>query len=88
LLPDLLRWADRVCAVGSHAFYHSLKAQTAEARLALKPGFLYGLLTEPLLPCGLGACFGCTVETEAGLRLACLDGPVLDLAQLYLEGAR
>jgi dihydroorotate dehydrogenase electron transfer subunit len=85
LLPELLRWADQVCVVGTRSLYRSLKAQTAEARLALKPGFLYGLITDPLLPCGLGACFGCTLETEAGLRLACLDGPVFDLAQLHLE---
>jgi dihydroorotate dehydrogenase electron transfer subunit len=84
LLPDLLRWADRVCAVGTRSLYRTLKTQAAEARIALQPGFLYGLVTDPLLPCGLGACFGCTVETETGLQLACLDGPVFDLAHLYL----
>lgn len=85
LLPDLIRWADRVCAVGTSALYRTLKTQAAAVRLVPQSGFLYGLVTGVPLPCGLGACFGCAVETGAGLSLACLDGPVFDLAHLHLE---
>ena len=28
--------------------------------------------------CGIGLCFGCAVETNAGIKRACMDGPVFD----------
>jgi len=28
--------------------------------------------------CGVGLCFGCTIETTAGFKRACMDGPVFD----------
>lgn len=79
LLPDLLVWADAVCAVGSPQLYHALKTQTAQVRLRAESGYLYGLLTTYPLACGVGACLSCTVETESGLKQVCVDGPVFDL---------
>ena len=84
LLPDLLRWADIVCAVGSTAFYRALKREAARFRFRVEPGFLFGLVCDNLFPCGTGACLACAVETESGLKLACLDGPVFDLMALNL----
>ncbi|MGB9632969.1 MAG: hypothetical protein ACPL8I_06560 [Chloroflexaceae bacterium] len=34
------------------------------------------------MPCGVGACQGCLVETRDGARLGCKDGPVFDLRDL------
>ncbi len=82
LLPNLLRWADAVCAVGSAELYRTLKQQTALARLGISPGYLQALVTGPLWPCGVGACWGCAVNTTAGPKLACTDGPVFDLAEI------
>jgi len=84
LLPDLLRWADLVCACGSSALYRTLKRQTAQIRLALQAGFLYGPVPDGLLACGVGACLGCILETRSGLKLTCVDGPVFDLMELEL----
>jgi dihydroorotate dehydrogenase electron transfer subunit len=84
LLPDLLAWADLVCAVGSLALYRALKLHAAAARFRLEPGFMFGLMDNGLLPCGVGVCLGCPVETAAGQKLACLHGPVFDLAELEL----
>ena len=28
--------------------------------------------------CGIGLCYGCTIETYKGLKRACIDGPVFD----------
>jgi dihydroorotate dehydrogenase electron transfer subunit len=85
LLPDLLRWADRVCACGTNSLYRTLQRQTAEIRLAAsQPGFLYGLALPGPLACGVGACYGCSLETRSGLKLACIDGPVFDLMTLEL----
>jgi dihydroorotate dehydrogenase electron transfer subunit len=36
------------------------------------------------MPCGVGTCQGCLVETRDGARLACRDGPVFDLRDLRL----
>jgi dihydroorotate dehydrogenase electron transfer subunit len=42
------------------------------AQLALESG----------MACGFGACFGCVVPTRHGYVRLCVDGPVLDAAQL------
>ncbi len=30
------------------------------------------------MACGVGACLSCVVETTAGKRRSCVDGPVFD----------
>jgi dihydroorotate dehydrogenase electron transfer subunit len=82
LLPELLRWADLVCSVGSIALYRTLKLQAEQVRLKAQEGMLYSLITGATLACGVGACQGCTVETGTGLKLICVDGPVFDLVEL------
>ena len=82
ITPELLRWADVVGAVGSSLLYQNLCTQTREARFGNDRGFLYGLLDQTPLACGIGACLGCTLETEQGLKLSCTDGPVVDLMTL------
>jgi dihydroorotate dehydrogenase electron transfer subunit len=82
LLPNLLRWADVVCAVGSTQLYRTLLAQAAATRFSVEPGFAYGLSLDYPIACGVGACLGCTIVTEAGLKLVCVDGPVVDLTAL------
>jgi NAD(P)H-flavin reductase len=42
------------------------------AQLALESG----------MACGFGACFGCVVPTRRGLIRLCIEGPVLDAAEL------
>jgi len=45
----------------------------------LRPaGFVQGLCG-PAMPCGGGACQACWVATARGKRLACVDGPVLQI---------
>jgi dihydroorotate dehydrogenase electron transfer subunit len=85
LTPPLLTWADVVLAVGSPRLYRVLAGQVAEVRLGPKENFLYGLLSDYPLACGVGACLSCAVETGSGLQLACLDGPIFDLMRLDAE---
>jgi dihydroorotate dehydrogenase electron transfer subunit len=47
-------------------------ARATPAQLALESG----------MACGFGACFGCVVQTRSGYVRVCVDGPVLDAAQL------
>ena len=40
------------------------------------------LALESSMACGFGACFGCVVSTTDGYIRLCVDGPILDSAQL------
>lgn len=84
LLPDLLSWADAVCAVGSISFYRRLRQQVEKVRLGATTSFLYGLLATNPMACGVGACLSCALAPESGLKLACVDGPVFDLMTIDL----
>lgn len=79
LLPDLICWADTVCAVGSAALYQMLQQQANRHRIRLELGFLYALYLNHPLPCGLGTCDACLIDTPAGAKRLCTSGPVLDL---------
>jgi dihydroorotate dehydrogenase electron transfer subunit len=65
-----------VYACGPPAMLEAVRAICAEhgvpAQLALESG----------MACGYGACFGCVVPTKQGYVRLCVDGPVLDAADL------
>jgi dihydroorotate dehydrogenase electron transfer subunit len=65
-----------VYACGPPAMLEAVRALCHEratpAQLALESG----------MACGFGACFGCVVPTRHGYVRLCVDGPVLDAAEL------
>ena len=65
-----------VLACGPPPMLEAVRALCAErdvaAQLALESG----------MACGYGACFGCVVPTRSGYARLCLEGPVLDAADL------
>jgi NAD(P)H-flavin reductase len=65
-----------VYACGPPPMLEAVRALCAEldvpAQLALESG----------MACGYGACFGCVVPTRTGYVRLCVDGPVLDAADL------
>ena len=65
-----------VFACGPPPMLEAVRALCAErdvrAQLALESG----------MACGYGACFGCVVPTRSGYVRLCVDGPVLDAADL------
>jgi len=65
-----------VYACGPPPMLEAVRALCAEhdvpAQLALESG----------MACGFGACFGCVVPTRDGYVRLCVDGPVLDAAEL------
>ncbi len=65
-----------VYACGPPAMLETVRALCAErgvpAQLAMESG----------MACGFGACFGCVVPTRAGYVRLCVEGPVLDAAEL------
>jgi len=65
-----------VYGCGPPGMLEAVRAMCAErgvpAQLAMESG----------MACGFGACFGCVVPTRGGYVRLCLDGPVLDAADL------
>jgi dihydroorotate dehydrogenase electron transfer subunit len=82
LLPELVQWADQVCAVGDPEWYAALVRALREHRLRLGEGFAWGMLVPEIMPCGLDVCGGCAVETRRGYQYPCTDGPVCDLTKV------
>ena len=85
-LDRALPWTDRLCAAGSPHFLHRLKHKISAVRSAgpagtLHAGFAQALAPVPL-PCGIGACLACLVDTGRGTHRACQRGPVFDLTEL------
>ena len=40
---------------------------------------------EVRMGCGIGACYGCTINTRKGLKRVCRDGPVFELGDILWE---
>ena len=81
LLPDLVRWADCVCAASDPADYPAMAGVVREVRIGPHRRFAQALVVPPLV-CGVGACQGCAVKVARSTKLACTDGPVFDLLDL------
>lgn len=78
LVGDYLSWADAVYCGVSGATLLAL-AQRYEALRRLH--FTQGLVLRPFA-CGYGVCLTCALETNAGSRLVCRDGPVFQLGEI------
>lgn len=78
LTADLAAWADVIAldVPDPAAWVREIRA----LRLGPPTGFIQALIT-PTLPCGVGACQACWVETDHAYarKLACVDGPVFQL---------
>jgi dihydroorotate dehydrogenase electron transfer subunit len=96
VLPDYLDWADQVYACGPVGMYEAmaltlnpspLKGEEkgeGEKRSKLKLKKCQVSL-EVRMGCGVGACYGCTINTKKGLRHVCRDGPVFKLDDIIWQ---
>jgi dihydroorotate dehydrogenase electron transfer subunit len=76
LIPQYVDIADQVFACGPIAMYQTLTRKRDELKITGKP---VQASLEVKMGCGTGACYGCTIRTEQGLKQVCKDGPVFDL---------
>jgi len=99
ILPDFLDWADQIYACGPVAMYkamvltlnpsplkgegkgegekqNNLKMKKCQVSLEVRMG------------CGFGACYGCTINTNEGLKQVCRDGPVFELDDIIWREVR
>jgi len=67
---------DVVYCCGPEAMQRIVVAQAAEHSVACQVSL------ERLMACGIGACLSCVVSTRAGLKRACVDGPVFDAREV------
>jgi dihydroorotate dehydrogenase electron transfer subunit len=72
LVTELIDPELDVMACGPEPMLHAVAALCPTAQLAW----------EAPMACGYGACYGCVVEIDGALKRLCLEGPVLDAAQV------
>lgn len=75
--------ADQICACGPPGMYsameeykHLWRRNPCQVSLETRMG------------CGIGACFGCTINTRNGLKRVCRDGPVFEMDDVILPDVR
>ena len=86
VLPDFLDWADQIYACGPVDMYRAMAEQIVTPKEA-KP-LECQVSLEVRMGCGIGACYGCTINTKKGLRQVCRDGPIFELDDIIWEDVR
>jgi dihydroorotate dehydrogenase electron transfer subunit len=81
-VEPLISWADALYLALPMQRLHAVLAMLRRRLLRLRKGYAQALLVPALLPCGVGACDLCAIETRAGTRRPCRDGLVFDLLTL------
>ncbi len=79
LKPQLVEHVDQIFACGPTAMYRAM------AKMPELKGKSTQVSLETHMGCGRGVCYGCTVKTRSGQRLACQDGPVFDLDEVLWD---
>ena len=77
--------SDELIASGAYdyvAICGPLPMEKNAARPALENGVPCQVSMEKLMACGVGACLSCVVDTVAGRKRCCVDGPVFEAAEV------
>ena len=78
-----LRWADQIVLGLPSLFVNRAANLIRTTRLRWDRGLVQVIL-DGSLPCGLGICRVCQIETRQGWQRRCVEGPVFDLRDLRL----
>jgi dihydroorotate dehydrogenase electron transfer subunit len=81
LFGSPIAWADQICLALTDDLVTPAADAVRAGRLRWPRGLAQAALAGPM-PCGVGTCQACLVETRDGLRARCKDGPVFDLRDL------
>lgn len=79
-----LRWADQIGLALPPTMLAPAENIIRSTRLRWQPG-LAQVVVAGSLPCGLGVCRACQIETRRGWQRRCVEGPVFDLYDLRLS---
>ncbi|MEA3253472.1 MAG: dihydroorotate dehydrogenase electron transfer subunit [Chloroflexota bacterium] len=90
MLPDLLDWADQIFACGPVSMYKAMSEQLHSPLLlqGQRSSLKCQVSLELRMGCGIGACYGCTINTKKGLKKVCHDGPIFELDDILWEEIR
>jgi len=88
VLPDFLGWADQVYACGPVDMYRSMAELSGLGRQSILKLRKCQVSLEVRMGCGFGACYGCTISTNQGLKQVCRDGPVFELDEIIWQEVR
>ncbi len=89
ILPDFLDWADQIYACGPVDMYKAMLELTCHSERSEESKLKKCQVSlEVRLGCGIGACYGCTINTKGGLKKVCQDGPVFELDDILWEEVR
>ncbi|HAE58644.1 MAG TPA: hypothetical protein DCG54_03815 [Anaerolineae bacterium] len=88
-LPEATHWADYAALdIPREQIESVLASQPVSDSLHLLSGYAQVFIETPV-PCGgLAECGVCAISTRNGIRLACKDGPVFDLAEISIPDRR
>lgn len=82
IIPQYAERADQVYACGPLAMYRSMARYRTELKLNDKP---VQVSLETRMGCAVGACYGCSIQTTAGMKRVCREGPVFSLNDILWE---
>jgi len=91
VLPDLVAWADQLCACGPWPMLAAIGRLRASAERS--PSTFPGRRTlleaqiavEQHMGCAMGVCRACVIVTAGGNARVCREGPVFDLGDVAFE---
>ena len=86
ILPGFLDWADQIYACGPVEMYKAMSNLSCHSERSEESKLKKCQISlEVRLGCGIGACYGCTINTKRGLKRVCRDGPVFELDDILWE---
>ena len=104
ILPRFLDWADQVFACGPVDMYKAManmssrtealnrssehSEETAKGQRNNLKLRKCQVSLEMRMGCGIGACYGCTINTKKGSKQVCRDGPVFELDDILWQEVR
>jgi len=80
-IAPLAPQSDQIFSCGPAGMYQSLKDSLD---LVEYKGSVQVSL-DVRMGCGLGACYGCSIRTNQGMKKVCQDGPVFELSEIFPE---
>jgi len=85
ILPDFLGWAGQIYACGPIDMYKAMANMSLRAKRSNLKVRMCQVSLEVRMGCGIGACYGCTINTRKGPKKVCHDGPVFELDDILWE---
>jgi dihydroorotate dehydrogenase electron transfer subunit len=90
VLPHFLPSFDQMYACGPVEMYQAMAAMHDTCVAAKDHALLENcqVSLEIRMGCGLGACFGCTINTKKGPKRVCCDGPIFKFGEIIWPEVR